>query len=113
MHVYSCDKRTADRIHAFDVLPDADTDAVASVVTAALQAEQDKDGVLILTDVLGATPSNIAHRMLEYDNTTVIAGTNLPMVLTALCHRDEKLEEVAHLVKEAGMVSIIEAPQEH
>lgn len=113
VHVYSCDKRTADRIHAFDVLPDSDTNAVASVVASALETEKNRDGVLILTDVVGATPSNIAHRMLEYDKTTVLAGANLPMVLTALCHRDENLTDITRLVKEAGMVSIIEGTLEH
>ena len=113
VHVYSCDKRTADRIHAFDVLPDSDTDAVASVVASALETEKNRDGVLILTDVVGATPSNIAHRMLEYDKTAVLAGANLPMVLTALCHRDENLTDITRLVKEAGMVSIIEGTLEH
>ena len=113
VHVYSCDKRTADRISAFDVLPDADADAITNVVTSALAAKNDTDGTLILTDVIGATPSNIAHRLLEHDKTTVVAGVNLPMVLTALCHRDESLNEVTHLVKEAGMMSIIEGTIEH
>ena len=109
VHVYSCDKRP----DAFDVLPDSDTDAVAGLVTSALGTEKNTDGTLILTDVVGATPSNIAHRMLKHDKVTVIAGVNLPMVLTALCHRDETLENVTKLVKEAGMMSIIEGTLEH
>lgn len=113
MHVYSCDKRTADRVCAFDVLPDSDADAVTNLVAAALGEHQETDGTLILTDVVGATPSNIAHRMLSHAHTAVIAGVNLPMVLTALCHRDESLPEVARLVKDAGMMSIIEAKPEH
>lgn len=113
VHVYSCDKRTAERVRAFDVLPDSDTDAVAGLVTSALGTEKNTDGILILTDVVGATPSNIAHRMLKHDKVTVIAGVNLPMVLTALCHRDETLENVTKLVKEAGMMSIIEGTLEH
>lgn len=107
VHVYSCDKRTADRVRSFDVLPDADADAISSLVQAAIGAESSQE-TLVLTDIVGATPSNIAHRTLTLENTSVVAGVNLPMVLTALCHRDENLQEVVRLVKEAGMSSIMQ-----
>lgn len=107
-HVYSFDKRTAERIRAIDVLPDADADAVADLAKAAVSADSDHDGALILTDVVGATPSNIAVKLLSLSNTAVIAGVNLPMVLTALCHWDDSLEKVTALVKEAGSGSIMQ-----
>ena len=107
-HVYSFDKRTAERIRAIDVLSDADADAVADLAKAAVSADSDHDGALILTDVVGATPSNIAVKLLSLSNTAVIAGVNLPMVLTALCHWDDSLEKVTALVKEAGSGSIMQ-----
>ena len=105
-HVYSFDKRTAERIRAIDVLPD--DDAVADLAKAAVSADSDHDGALILTDVVGATPSNIAVKLLSLSTTAVIAGVNLPMVLTALCHWDDSLEKVTALVKEAGSGSIMQ-----
>lgn len=44
-------------------------------------------GVLILTDVYGATPCNIAARLLEPERVAVLAGVNLPMLLRALTYR--------------------------
>lgn len=49
-------------------------------------------GVLILTDIYGATPSNTAMKLLEPGRIEGIAGVNLPMLLRALNHRDKDME---------------------
>ncbi len=48
-------------------------------------------GVLILTDVFGATPSNIAMKLLEPGRIEGVAGVNLPMLLRALTYRDKDM----------------------
>ena len=45
-------------------------------------------GVLMMTDIYGATPSNIAARLLEAGRVEGIAGVNLPMLIKALTHRE-------------------------
>ncbi len=45
-------------------------------------------GVLVMTDIYGATPSNIASRLLQPGRVEGIAGVNLPMLIKALTHRD-------------------------
>lgn len=105
-HVYACDSRIEDRILAFDVQADSDIDAVSSTVSARLPSHGAQ--TLVLTDVIGATPSNIAHRMLVHANTVVISGVNLAMLLTAVCHSDADLTELVELVKNAGISSIAE-----
>jgi len=50
------------------------------------------DGVLVLTDMFGATPSNIASRLLKPGRVEGIAGVNLPMLIRALTYREEPLE---------------------
>lgn len=50
------------------------------------------DGVLILTDLYGATPSNIATKLLESGRIEGLAGVNLPMLLRALTYRDKGME---------------------
>ncbi len=102
-HVFSHDPRIANRIEAFDIPADADSDALRAQIAAELPKAP--DNCLILTDIVGATPSNIAESMLQYDNTAVLSGMNLPMVLTAIVHRDDSLEEVIRLVSEAGLSS--------
>jgi PTS system ascorbate-specific IIA component len=59
-------------------------------VARALMATVDSgDGVLILTDIYGATPSNIAQKLLSPGTVEGIAGVNLPMLLRVLTYRDK------------------------
>jgi PTS system ascorbate-specific IIA component len=51
-------------------------------------------GVLVMTDIYGATPSNIATRLLRPGRVEGIAGVNLPMLIRALTYRDQALEDV-------------------
>ena len=48
-------------------------------------------GVLVLTDIYGATPSNIASRLLRPGRVEGIAGVNLPMLIRALTYREQPL----------------------
>ncbi|MBX9849781.1 MAG: PTS fructose transporter subunit IIA [Rhodocyclaceae bacterium] len=50
------------------------------------------EGVLIMTDIYGATPSNIAMKLLKPGRVEGIAGLNLPMLLRALTYRDKDME---------------------
>ncbi len=49
-------------------------------------------GVLILTDIYGATPSNLALKLLEPGRIEGVAGVNLPMLLRAVAYRDKDME---------------------
>ena len=51
-------------------------------------------GVLVLTDIYGATPSNIATKLLKPGRVEGIAGVNLPMLIRVLTYREEALETV-------------------
>ena len=64
-------------------------------------------GVLLLTDMFGATPSNIARRLYQPGRVEGIAGVNLAMLLRALCHGDKPLEEVARIALESGRNCIL------
>jgi len=48
------------------------------------------DGVIILTDIYGATPSNIAMKLLEPGRVEAISGANVPMLLRVLTYRDKE-----------------------
>lgn len=56
------------------------------------------DGVLILTDILGATPANIAAKLLQPGRVEGVAGANLPMLLRTITYRERSLDM---LVKKA------------
>ena len=55
----------------------------------------DGNGVLILTDIYGATPCNLASKLLQPGRVEGIAGVNLPLLVKALTHRRGPLDEVA------------------
>lgn len=50
------------------------------------------EGVLIMTDIFGATPANVAMKLLKPGKIEGIAGVNLPMLLRALTYRDKGME---------------------
>jgi PTS system mannose-specific IIA component len=67
----------------------------------------DGDGVVILTDVLGGTPTNLSLPFLERERVEVVTGVNMPMLLTLSSYRKGKsLEEISKLAKKSGRRSI-------
>ena len=50
------------------------------------------DGVLIMTDIFGASPANMAMKLLMSGRVEAVAGVNLPMLLRALTYRDKDME---------------------
>jgi len=52
------------------------------------------DGVLVLTDLFGSTPSNISTRLIEHHNVNVISGVSIPMLLRVLNYPRLGLEEL-------------------
>lgn len=79
-----------------DVQPDQSAEAVEAQATALLEGFGDAE-VLVLTDVFGATPSNVARKLGERAGTRVLVGVNVPMLWRALGHLDDPLEKVAAL----------------
>ncbi len=69
--------------------------------------ELDKgDGVLILTDVYGATPCNTVCKILRTREVEAIAGVNLPMLLKALTYRDQGMATLVEKAVAGGQSGI-------
>jgi PTS system ascorbate-specific IIA component len=64
-------------------------------------------GVLVLSDIYGATPCNIASRLIIPGKIEVIAGVNLPMLVRALTYRDEPLETLITKALSGGSEGVI------
>lgn len=64
-------------------------------------------GVLVMTDIYGATPSNIAVRLLKPGQVEGIAGVNLPMLIRALTYREESLETVVAKALSGGSEGVM------
>ena len=65
------------------------------------------DGVLILTDIFGATPSNIAGQLCHAEHVMGVAGVNLPMLLRVVCTTNRTLPELAQIAFEGGRECIV------
>ena len=64
-------------------------------------------GVLILADVFGATPSNIARQLCRTEHVVGVAGVNLPMLLRVVSHPVTALHELAKLALDGGRDCIV------
>jgi len=71
-----------------------DPDAIVSIARALVRELDDGSGVLVLTDMYGATPGNIAMNLLENGRVEGLSGVSLPMLVRALTYRNEPLAKV-------------------
>lgn len=83
-HVYGC---VPERCAVIDVLPDADPEAELARARQAVEDVDRGEGVMVLVDMFGATPGNIATQLLRPGRVEVVAGVNLPMLMRTLCYR--------------------------
>jgi PTS system ascorbate-specific IIA component len=108
-HVYACDRERAEGgLRALDVLPNADAATTLARARQLLAEVNDGAGVLVLTDVFGATPGNIATQLSDPPRVSVVAGVNLPMLLRALCYRDGGLAETVDKAVAGGTQGIMQ-----
>ncbi|MGY0611014.1 MULTISPECIES: PTS sugar transporter subunit IIA [unclassified Luteimonas] len=82
-------------IEVFEMSYDADPDAMLATASAALRRADSGDGVLLLTDVYGATPANLAAR-LAHLGTPVrrVSALSLPMLLRVLNYPELPLDQL-------------------
>lgn len=72
-----------------------------------LKLVDDGDGVLIMTDIFGATPANVAMKLLKRGKVEGVAGVNLPMLLRALTYRDKGMETLVTKAIAGGRDGVI------
>jgi PTS system mannose-specific IIA component len=72
-----------------------------------LSLVDDGEGVLVMTDIFGATPANIAIKMLKPGKIEGIAGVNLPMLLRALTYRDKGMQTLVTKAIAGGRDGVI------
>ena len=101
-----------DHITAVSIGWHDDVDMARTMIQKAIERVQGPDGVLILTDMFGGTPTNITATFLDPEKTEVVTGVNLPMLMKlAQIEEGQTLTAAAKLVKEQGQSSIYIASQ--
>jgi PTS system ascorbate-specific IIA component len=110
-HVYSRDPNAASRhLTGLDVAPDAQLPAVIAQASALVEGVDRGQGVLLLTDVVGATPANVALRLARPGRVAVAAGVNLPMLLRSLCYGELSLDAVLAKALDGGTRGVQQLP---
>jgi PTS system mannose-specific IIA component len=85
------------------IAPDDDMEARRRDIIAAVEAVENGKGVIVLTDLFGGTPSNLAISVMEPGRIDVVAGINLPMLIKLASVREEKtLDEAVTSAQDAG-----------
>jgi PTS system ascorbate-specific IIA component len=115
LHVFpDCDPDVA----AIDVqpnLPPEETLAMARIALDQLVRRRPVSGVLVLTDIFGATPSNVAQKLVDGVSSRLITGVNLPMLLRSVSYRNESLEALVSRAVVGGTQGVMQvaitAPQ--
>ena len=97
----------APEFHSVAIEPTQTVDEMRSKISAALKAADRGEGVLVLTDMFGGTPSNISLSFLEERHVEVVTGLNLPMLIKLATFAEEKsLEDLATFIKKYGQRNI-------
>lgn len=99
-------------IQALSLDPSAPPESLVQQIQNSVAQVNNGDGVLILTDMLGGTPSNLSLSFLQEGKVEVVTGVNLPMLMKlAGLGRDKPLSEIALALKESGQAGITVASE--
>ena len=82
-------------VSAIDVQPNLSPEETLATARIALAQAADAPqvkGILVLTDMFGATPSNVAQKLVDGVHSKLVAGVNLPMLLRTVNYRHESLD---------------------
>ncbi len=94
----------------FEILPvsqNCDPEERIEKAKKYLEKLNQSDGVLVITDMYGSTPSNIATK-LAADQVTIITGMNLPMLVRVMNYPNLSLDKLAHKAVSGGQTGVIE-----
>jgi PTS system ascorbate-specific IIA component len=104
MHVYA---ECAADVIALDVLPDAQPEDTLALAISAAGSALD-EGLLVLTDIFGATPANVAQKLVTGSHAKLIAGVNLPMLFRSVCYRHEPLDALVARALAGGTQGVMQ-----
>lgn len=93
---------TIDRAAAVEIKPDDSVETIRLALTAAIESVS-SEGVIIMTDMFGGTPSNMSLSFLKENQVEVLTGVNLPMVIKFASDRARfGVTELAALIRDTG-----------
>jgi len=103
---------TFEHIDFLEVGFDANTLELTKALENKLSQLEQGSGVLILSDLIGATPCNLASSITHH-NTAVITGLNMPMLIRAYNYHERPLHELARIAREGAQNGIFQLSQDN
>jgi mannose PTS system EIIA component len=100
--------RKPERVGVIGMAPGDDRAARASEARGVISQIDDGNGVLVLTDIYGASPSNVACQILNPGHVEGLTGVSLPMLVKAISYRNDTLEAVLAKSREGAATGIIQ-----
>ena len=99
----------SENVHIYGIEREKSAGAIKEEIGSIMSNIIGSRKLLILTDMIGGTPTNIAIPYLHHEEVEVITGVNLPILITAIYKRrsTEVLSELAAIVSESGAKSIV------
>lgn len=94
-------------LETFGVRPDADPDKLLPQLKILIKSLDRGGGVLILTDLFGATPCNIAYELQKASRIRIVTGLNLPMLIRVMNYHYLPLSDLADKAMKGGQDGII------
>jgi mannose PTS system EIIA component len=95
------------RFQRFRVTAAADPLDLLPKVRQVVEALDEGDGVLIFSDIFGATPCNLACKLIQPGKIEVVAGVNLPMLVRAFTYRDKGMETMIKKAVSGGCDGVV------
>ena len=115
LHVFPDCGNTVAAIDVQPNVPPEETLARARIALGQLSRTEPVEGVLVLTDIFGATPSNVAQKLVDGVRSRLITGVNLPMLLRSVSYRHEALDALVSRAVIGGTQGVMQvaitAPQ--
>lgn len=101
-----------EHVDAVCIGPEDDMESRRSEILSKIAKNDQGNGVILLTDMFGGTPSNLAISVMDKANVEIIAGVNLPMLIKlSSLRKDKTLKECVSGAQEAGKKYIAVASQ--
>ena len=101
-----------EHLESLDVVADQDPEEVRRLAREAIARMDDGAGVLVLTDIIGATPCNCTLAFCVPGKVEVVAGVSLPMLLRAISYRHNTLDSVAEMALAGGQRGMCRVAQQ-
>ena len=75
-------------------------------IRSSIQQVDGGDGILVLTDLMGSSPSNLVNEVLEDNHAVMVTGVNLGMLIRVCNYRNASLEKLTRIAVEGGKNSV-------